>query len=52
MSVNVLVTPLTHHKAIYINIRFSSFVASCNGSFWKMNVSHLRHEAVKLELKK
>ncbi len=52
MSVNILVTPLTDHKAIYINIRFSSFVSSCKGSFWKMNVSHLRHEAVKLELKK
>lgn len=50
MSVNILVTPLTDHKAIYINIRSSSFVTSCHTCFWKMNVSHLRHEAIKLEL--
>lgn len=49
--VNILVTPLTDHKAIFINIRFSSFVAPHCSSFWKMNISHLRHNSAKLELK-
>lgn len=52
MSVNIIITPLTDHKAISINIRSSSFLTPCRTSFWKMNISHLRHEAVKSELTK
>lgn len=53
VSVNILATPLTtDHKAIYINIRLSAVVPPFCNFFWKMNISHLKHEVVKSELSK
>jgi hypothetical protein len=53
ISVNILDTALTDHRAIYIDIKL--FIPD-NGlgraSYWKLNSSILKHELVKMEINK
>lgn len=52
ISVNVLTTPLTDHRAIYISIQFSASNKSpYRSSYWKLNSSLLQHNAVQKEIK-
>jgi len=53
LSTNILSTPLTDHKAIQININLlPTNYAKLYNSYWKLNSSVLKHEAVILEVKK
>lgn len=49
--VDILPTPLTDHKAIYIKIKLSaSTLNSIKPSYWKFNSSLLSHNTVKLKI--
>lgn len=53
VTINILTTPLTDHRAIYINIQLvASDSTLCRASYWKLNNSLLEHKAVKTEVQK
>lgn len=53
VTINILITPLTDHRAIYINIQLvASDSMRCQASYWKLNNSVLEHKAVKTEVEK
>lgn len=52
ISVNILPTPLTDHKAVSINISLlSSPSSNYHNSYWKLNKSLLEHEFVKMTIR-
>lgn len=53
VTVNILTTPLTDHRAIYINIQLFTYDnLPCRSSYWKLNSSLLEHKMVKTEIRK
>lgn len=53
ITVNFLATPLTDHRAIHINIQFSTTDdAPHRSSYWKLNNSLLEHDTVKTKIRK
>ncbi|XDV26393.1 hypothetical protein PO909_030123, partial [Leuciscus waleckii] len=50
VTVNILATPLTDHRAIHINTQFSASNTFHRSCYWKLNNSLLKHEKVKAEM--
>ncbi len=51
VEVDILPTPLTDHKAIYINLNLQSINHNANISYWKLNNSLLLHNEVQKKVK-
>jgi len=53
VTTNILTTPLTDHKAIYLNVKLDSFDTNIrSASYWKLNSSLLNSSIVKFEVNK
>lgn len=50
VTVNILTTSLTDHRAIYINLQLFPTIAINRSSYWKLNSSLLSHTIVKSEI--
>ena len=46
ITVNILATPLTDHRAIHINIQLSASNTIRRSCYWKLNNSLFKHEKV------
>lgn len=52
ITVNILTTPLTDHRAIYINVQLFTTDSTRRSSYWKLNNSLLEHKLVIKEINK
>lgn len=52
ITVNILTTPLTDHRAIYINLQLFTTNNVKRSSYWKLNSSLLNHTTVKSEIRR
>lgn len=47
ITVNIITTPLTDHRAVSLQVAFmSKIIRSFRGAYWKLNNSALKHELV------
>jgi len=51
IDVDILPTPLTDHRAIYIKVKLSHKIYNFNSSYWKLNNSLLLHKEVQKKVK-
>ncbi len=50
ISVDIFPTPLTDHKAIFLNMQVSTYYSPTKSSYWKLNNSLLKIKSVKIEI--